>query len=85
MDLGTDNPEGPQATEDMNRVEPRDYVFQSPLFEGQQRKAKWFCEDVSAAFMEAREAGLWGRAFLSLPSSSVLRGVGVGGEVCNRD
>jgi len=49
------NSKAREVLEDMARGESGDYVFRSPSFEGQQRKAKWFRENVSTAFKEARE------------------------------
>ena len=41
--------------EELDGGNPDDYVFQSPSFEGQDRNAKWFRENVSEAFRTARK------------------------------
>lgn len=44
-----------EVLEDLGEGNPNDYVFRSPSFETQERDPKWFRENVSAAFREARE------------------------------
>lgn len=44
-----------EVLEGVKQGAPNDFVFQSPSFEGQEREAKWFRENVSDAFRKARE------------------------------
>ena len=61
------NSKAREVLEDVERKDPDDYVFQSPSFDGKERNPKWFRENVSDAFREARkDAGL--REELSLHS-----------------
>lgn len=53
------NSEAEGVLEDIGRGDPDDYVFQSPGFEDKDRNPKWFRENVSDAFRQARkDAGL---------------------------
>lgn len=46
---------GREVLEDLGKGRPSDYVFRSPSFDGLERNPKWFRENVSTAFREARE------------------------------
>jgi integrase len=53
------NSKAREVLEDVERGDPDDYVFRSPGFDGKERNAKWFRENVSDAFRRARkDAGL---------------------------
>lgn len=57
------------------------HCVQRPSFEGQERTAKWFRENVSTAFKEAREEAGLRRSSPPFPPSWILPGAGGGWKV----